>query len=46
MHKCQMCGKKAITFYRKWYKYDNGEQFIADVCFDCSELHSKLTEAK
>ena len=41
MHKCEMCGKKAITFYAKWYKYDNGEKSRIDVCFDCSEIHNQ-----
>jgi sulfur relay (sulfurtransferase) complex TusBCD TusD component (DsrE family) len=37
-----MCGKKAITFYAKWYKYDNGEQVRMNVCLDCSEVRGEV----
>ncbi len=38
---CELCGKFEATT-RRWYQYDNGEQFIANICYKCSELHSQL----
>jgi hypothetical protein len=36
-----MCGKKDLEMTRRWYTYDNGEQFIGDVCQKCAKLHDK-----
>lgn len=30
--------------FRRWYQYDNGEQFIGDVCEKCTKLHDKLIQ--
>lgn len=46
MSNCQMCGREGITFTGRWYRYDNGEQFLALVCSGCADLHSKLVGAK
>ena len=43
---CEMCGRQGFTFVGRWYQYDNGEQFIAQVCSTCSDLHSKLVGTK
>lgn len=40
---CELCGKLKATSYC-WYKYDNGDQVIAAVCFKCKQLHSQLTK--
>jgi hypothetical protein len=41
---CQLCGKKDLKMFRRWYQYDNGEQFIGDVCEKCTKLHDKLIQ--
>lgn len=40
MYKCEMCGKEAVTFYTKWYQYDNGEQVRSEVCSECLAVHT------
>lgn len=38
---CEMCGKGQRAANR-WYKYDNGDQYLATVCRACADLHDKL----
>jgi hypothetical protein len=40
---CNMCGKAAKELSKRWYQYDNGEQFVAYVCKACVQLHFKLS---
>lgn len=40
---CRLCAKYKAT-ERRWYQYDNGEQFIGDVCTKCAKLHDKLIQ--
>lgn len=42
MNPCLMCGKNSKRLVRRWYKYDNGEQFQAWVCTSCADLHARL----
>jgi hypothetical protein len=39
---CVMCGKRSQSLVGRWYKYDNGEQFLEYVCAKCADLHAKL----
>jgi DNA-directed RNA polymerase subunit RPC12/RpoP len=41
-HDCIMCGSKNQRLVGRWYKYDNGEQFLEYVCAKCADLHAKL----
>lgn len=41
---CEMCGKQTVRYFRKWYRHDNGQQFIARVCYDCAHTHERLVE--
>ena len=43
---CPMCGCYARDFTGKWYKYDNGEQFLEFVCNECVALHHKLLKGE
>ncbi len=45
MKVCHMCGKETNKMQNRWYKYDNGEHFIAGVCTNCAQLHDKLVSA-
>ena len=40
---CKMCGWETKNLVNRWYQYDNGERFVASVCANCADLHSKLT---
>ena len=40
---CEMCGAQKATKVRL-YKYDNGEEFKANVCNKCADLHGKLVK--
>lgn len=46
MNNCEMCGRKGFNMFGRWYQYDNGEQFIAQVCSSCADLHEKLIGSK
>jgi len=46
MSKCQMCDKPAKELTRRWYQYDNGEQFQCLVCPKCDKLHSNMMMAR
>ena len=39
---CPMCGKNAVKTVKRFYQYDNGEQFVNWVCDKCSNLHTEL----
>lgn len=39
---CELCGKITAMTFRRWYKYDNGEQFNAQVCGKCVKRHDTL----
>jgi len=42
MNNCGMCGKDAKRLVGRWFKSDNGEQFIEWVCTCCADLHASL----
>jgi len=42
MNKCMMCEKRVDKLTRRWYQYDNGEQFQCLVCPKCDLLHSNM----
>jgi hypothetical protein len=43
MTDCEMCGGVGAVTHR-WYQYDNGEQFRANVCGVCAVRHDILNE--
>jgi hypothetical protein len=44
MNDCLMCGRQAKRLVGRWFKYDNGEQFIEWVCTRCADLHASLVK--
>jgi hypothetical protein len=46
MNNCMMCNKPAKELTRRWYQYDNGEQFQCLVCPKCDLLHSNMLLAR
>jgi hypothetical protein len=43
---CELCGEITATTFRRWYKYDNGEQFNADICSKCVKRHDALLKVE
>lgn len=41
---CPMCGGQAEKLIGKWYRYDNGQQFLEFVCKQCVMIHNQLLE--
>lgn len=41
---CPMCGGQAKNLIGKWYRYDNGQQFLEFVCKECVITHNLLLE--
>jgi hypothetical protein len=39
---CPMCGRTAKRLVGRWYKYDNGQEFIEWVCTNCADTHAQL----
>jgi hypothetical protein len=44
MNDCPMCGRQAKRLVGRWFRYDNGEQFIEWVCTRCADLHASLVK--
>lgn len=45
MNTCEMCGFQGkFILYGKYYQYDNGEQFVAQVCGKCLWQHNQLVK--
>jgi len=45
MKNCVMCENPSGNLVRRWYQYDNGEQFQCLVCPKCDVLHSNMLMA-
>lgn len=46
MKDCPMCGNEAKHLVARWYKYDNGEQYIEWVCKTCALRHDQMVGKK
>lgn len=39
---CMMCDRPNKNLVRRWYQYDNGEQFQCMVCPKCDVQHANM----
>jgi len=41
---CQLCDTPNRKLVKRWYAYDNGEQFKMYVCTKCATIHQKMLD--
>ena len=41
---CNLCSAPSKKLVKRWYAYDNGEQFKVYVCVKCSNVHQKMLD--
>jgi len=42
MAECAMCSAPNKKLYKRWFAYDNGQQFQTYVCMKCAKVHSDM----
>jgi uncharacterized Zn finger protein len=46
MASCGICSKADKKLVKRWYQYDNGEQFVTYVCVNCADVHAQLLQTQ
>jgi hypothetical protein len=46
MASCGICTQADKKLVKRWYQYDNGEQFVTYVCTKCAGVHEHLLQTQ